>query len=1236
MLDIEGVRGGSIKHPAPAKPYGTGQKVLLKPRFYMYKLRPLDGLPSRMRCARGERNGSSLVYSIRILDTKSSGLLALANGRYTSKRRNWILQKPLPTITFLFGVDAKIAKLPNVVKRDEQPVNYYNLVIHTSVSSLPLAKRFPMRKNDDRQEDDDWRRIMSSGLSVGGMDSAVPSLGGDAIKHAEDAIDYGEEDELADDEDLPEEEEPSGHNVIDGGQDNLEALMAQGRNPFDEQGSSHQLLRHNLDSHTMGYDQQVPDLEERVGSEYAAALMNFDDDWMGGESMRPPKNMTPVTGFHTDDVYSRGGSHTMDIDNFGMQSDLDILPPTDTDFEKPHEGLTEEEAQRTKADDAENEARLLKLYYPDFEPNGVLKVNSIFAPRSAYFVSSRPKVVRPLVPTRVNLEVETDQRLRFKARLSKERTDAKVSKTINIYPTTVALITSVNAADDGELKEQQVANEMIERDLLIATADWDHMFRDTDSVSPPPQLDSDSDSDASKHSTHGKLTTTKATKPAKKFNFFSAGIYDSDDEEGFFEGTFNNMKRKPVLDMNDSRMLFTSSAPSNALIPAVSNQRAFAQIPTTSRNFQLRYNISNDRAYDLLKENYQSKIRSIVGNLNIDHSMVALRLQSPHYKVKLSKAQMRSYHRPTFVVRPNTTIHFTKIKQRKRKRDKGKSIQQLLSKTTDLTLGDSAQFFLLEYSEEFPLMLSNFGMGSKIINYYRKASPEDQSRPKLPTGETNVLGTQDRSAFWNFGFVEGGKIVPTLYNKMIRAPVFKHKPESTDFLLIRSTGGGKGQRYFMRSIPHMFTVGQTFPVTTVPGPHSRKVTTASKNRLKMVVFRVLNKSNHHRILVRDISAHFPGQNEMQNRQRLKEFMEFQRHGDDQGFWKIKGGEALPNEDVIRGMISPEDISLLEAMQVGQQHLEDAGYSKTVEEVEEEGGSIEEQLAPWNITRNFMNATQGKAMLQLHGEGDPSGCGEGFSFLRTSMKGGFKAMGESVNEKLDKSKFGGHSYNVALQQKAYDEEIGRIWCSQAKSLSSTNRDDLGWDEAESKRDGVQETENSTSIARTPGGDDGMSLFSQNSVTQGQNKVLRITRFVRDENGTVQRKVEVITEPNVIRAYVKRRQEIEDSSIAYVYMIHLNLFQKALTNFLVSTKLHRLTMRKKISVIARGWKTHLQSYSVIKTVEWLEGLSKLAWSCQNQRYRLEIRKVKELVKENLLPENVQHAEQSAIFELSKFPP
>lgn len=848
------------------------------------------------------------------------------------------------------------------------------------------------------------------------------------------------------------------------------------------------------------------------------------------------------------------------------------------------------EIVRSFTDDPTKED-IVESYYPDFRVGRRLDMNSMFGPKGRTLALPKPKNPKPVYPSKVNLEVEPDQKVIFKRAVSTRKMDPYYGHTIEITPQTIAAISDSRypKLEDLEKMEQHKRSpKRLEEDILIATADWNlsHLWEDSSDSdiemenveqSAPNQSnslsDSDSDDDDSdvndkvRNNLPIKTTTLKPNtlgtrktedddieeiiRPSKRIKIYHPDMYDSEDEEGFFEGVFKFDKSKVILDMNDPMLLFTddTQSMSHRLISFGSGSSTKMSDRST-KNILQRYNISNDRAYDLLKENHQSKIRSIISDLTIDHSMVAQRLQSPHYKVKLSKAQMRSFHRPAFHIKPNTVIHFSKIKQRKRKRDKGKPITELLAKTTDLTLGDSAQFFLLEYSEEFPLVLSNFGMGNKLINYYRKTSPDDRTRPKLPTGETNVLGVEDKSAFWNFGYVEPGNVVPTLYNKMIRAPIFKHEPKNTDFVLIRSTGGGQGVRYFLRSIPYLFTVGQTFPVIPIPGPHSRKVTTASKNRLKMVVFRLLNKSERHRIAVRDISPHFPDHNEMQNRQRLKEFMEFQRTGEDQGYWKIKSSEPLPTEEAIRLMISPEDIALLEAMQVGQQHLEDAGYGKTIIDDREEGeDSIEEQLAPWHITRNFINATQGKAMLQLHGEGDPSGSGEAFSFLRTSMKGGFRAVGESVNERLDKSKFGGHSYNVALQQKAYDEEIKRIWYTQAKSLSNPSIEHLTWDEADMRREDAE----NQSVAPTPQQmkTDTDSLFSHNSTATQQSKVLRITRFRRDENGTLQREVETITDRNLIRAYVSRRHKLEDELMAYVLIFKENIYiDSCFTNFLLT--------------------------------------------------------------------------------------
>lgn len=493
----------------------------------------------------------------------------------------------------------------------------------------------------------------------------------------------------------------------------------------------------------------------------------------------------------------------------------------------------------------------------------------------------------------------------------------------------------------------------------------------------------------------------------------------------------------------------------------------------------------------------------------------------------------------------NQEMRFSKIKSRKKKTWRGKDIQTVLATTKDISLMDNCNFILLEYSEEYPTVMSNFGMGSRLINYYRRKGPDDESRPKYDIGETQVLMSQDRSPFWNFGTVDPGETVPTLYNRMSRAPIFKQTPKSTDFLVIRNTHDNQSH-YFLRTIPHIYVVGQLLPVTDVPGPHSRKVTTAAKNRLKMVCYRVVKRKEGKAIAVKDISAHFPENNDLQNRQKIKEFMGYQKSS---GLWEMKPGEVVPDEPAIRAMVKPEDLCLLEAMQVGVRNLADAGYAKTVEDEEDDdkdGMSLETQLTPWVSTKNFINATQGKAMLQLHGEGDPSGRGEAFSFVRTSMKGGFKAVGESVEEKMDKARLkelGGHSYNVARQQRQYEEAIDQIWRSQHRSLSSTEPPDLEIEDAQRDEhvdDLFEEGMTPRSQVVTPGGpspwlnpdDETMSQFSRFSATNQRNKVLKIVRRVRNDKGELENKVELVTDPKVIRQYLQRRRDLEAEKTQYV--------------------------------------------------------------------------------------------------------
>jgi hypothetical protein len=218
----------------------------------------------------------------------------------------------------------------------------------------------------------------------------------------------------------------------------------------------------------------------------------------------------------------------------------------------------------------------------------------------------------------------------------------------------------------------------------------------------------------------------------------------------------------------------------------------------------------------------------------------------------------------------------------------------------------------------------------------------------------------------------------------------------------RSTTKGE-TRYYLREIKNLFVIGQTYPVTEVPGPHSRKITNTIKYRLQIIAFKLLKKSSEERLKISRLMKYFPDQNELQMRQRLKEFMEYHRRGPHQGFWRLKPTVTIPSDTDMLKMVGPEQVVLMESMQVGQRHLQDSGYTQTAETAEDEEGetklSVEQQLAPWITTKNFLFATQAKAMLRLHGEGDPTGRGEAFSFIRISMKDIFVKAGEDYEQKL---------------------------------------------------------------------------------------------------------------------------------------------------------------------------------------------------------------------------------------------
>jgi transcription initiation factor TFIID subunit 1 len=188
-------------------------------------------------------------------------------------------------------------------------------------------------------------------------------------------------------------------------------------------------------------------------------------------------------------------------------------------------------------------------------------------------------------------------------------------------------------------------------------------------------------------------------------------------------------------------------------------------------------------------------------------------------------------------------IKVSRIKAFKKKKAKGRDPSELLKSTKDISLRDTCQYLLLEYSEEYPLIMQNQGMASMIYNYYRKKDEKDSYAPRMPNGAAYILEQVDSSPFFCFGEIYPGQTMQAIYNNLFRAPIFKHPVPETDFLLIRSTYKGKS-KYYIRDIPNIYVVGQCFPIQEIPPPSSRKLVHTIKGRVQ-VCFNHINKRRLH-------------------------------------------------------------------------------------------------------------------------------------------------------------------------------------------------------------------------------------------------------------------------------------------------------------------------------------------------------------------------------------------------------
>ncbi|KAH9633342.1 hypothetical protein HF086_004056 [Spodoptera exigua] len=408
------------------------------------------------------------------------------------------------------------------------------------------------------------------------------------------------------------------------------------------------------------------------------------------------------------------------------------------------------------------------------------------------------------------------------------------------------------------------------------------------------------------------------------------------------------------------------------------------------------FNISNDVFYMAKSQNPRLKVG---GGQLIQHSTPVVELRAPFIQTHMGPARLRAFHRPPMrklsygplaapgphPVQPLLKHIKKKAKQREAERLASGGGDVFFMRTPEDLSGRDGELVLVEFCEEHPPLISQVGMCSKIKNYYKRTAAKDEGPKPLKYGEVAYAHT---SPF--LGILPPGATQPVVENNMYRAPIYEHTLHPTDFLIIRTR-----QSYYIREVDALFVAGQQCPLYEVPGPNSKRANNFVRDFLQVFIYRLFWKSRDkpRRIKMDDIKRAFPSHSESSIRKRLKLCADFKRTGLDSNWWVIKPDFRLPSEEEIRAMVSPEQCCAYFSMAAAEQRLKDAGYGEkfifTPQEDDDEEMQLkmddEVKVAPWNTTRAYIQAMRGKCLLQLTGPADPTGCGEGFSYVRVPNK-----------------------------------------------------------------------------------------------------------------------------------------------------------------------------------------------------------------------------------------------------------
>jgi hypothetical protein len=362
-----------------------------------------------------------------------------------------------------------------------------------------------------------------------------------------------------------------------------------------------------------------------------------------------------------------------------------------------------------------------------------------------------------------------------------------------------------------------------------------------------------------------------------------------------------------------------------------------------------------------------------------------------------------------------------------------------------------------------------------------KKTREDRTNERekiniLPEGVTEILHPKVHGPF--IGELEDGQAVTGLISNLFVAPIARHEPEQTDFLMIlgRNSGASIPGRHevlnvVLRELPaSLFSVGQAEPRTRVYAPNTQGEKNFIGPFVSYQIARALSRAENregHGLRFDEIQDRvLPNLGLAGNnlRQRLKYVANYDKNSQ---IWTTKniGFEDYPGVDVLGKEIAPEGVAAWEIASASVRRLSDLGihqlfsgshavssvgvtmiylagqvnatrelarkmkklvdvsrsnrglqplqiqfYEEAAAELEAMSKAMRQrhevakfiyeelQLAPWHLAGEFIDVHkkgEGTGMMKLTGLGDPSGVGEGYSFLREQDTKASKSVGSTA-------------------------------------------------------------------------------------------------------------------------------------------------------------------------------------------------------------------------------------------------